>query len=109
MRIGELGNATGTTGVVAPDTGGGLLIYNVKPTILRCTFIANKAKFGGGIGFVGSQNLNPDIRCCLFLGNKADDSGGGFANTSFSTTTVFAGAPDLYSCVFVGNKANHGE
>ncbi len=101
--------------------GAGMLIYpSGSPIVSNCTFTANFAQFGAGMGNFGG---NPTVANCTFSGNVAVQQGGGaYTNATGSpiviTNCVFRGnssptAGGLYvnskaevtNCVFTGNSA----
>ncbi len=110
------------------DIGGGILIQDANPLIIRCTFWHNKAAKGGGIYFepgVSDQLL--EVLNCEFDDNASDgapDNGGAlyseggrvtFTNTFFHGNKVVKdggaiynddGELTLYSCTLVGNHAD---
>ncbi len=117
-------NLAGTT------DGGGAGIYNTaaSPTILSCSFIANKGGYRGGAvvnlasspaiitncqflgnsisgsgasgGALRNSSSNAKITNCTFVGNIASSLGGAIDNTSSS--------PVFTNCTFVANSAGSG-
>ncbi len=85
------------------DFGGGGM-YNENggqggPTVLRCSFWANIAPWGGGMfNFLSS----PAVRSCLFGFNE---SPGGWGGGMFND---FDSSPDIFGCTFVANSALAG-
>jgi hypothetical protein len=69
-----------------------------SPTLVKCIFRGNSAKFGGGgIGnYEGVQTLTN----CIFSGNSAE-YGGAINNTNMCIQT-------LTNCTFTANSAQHG-
>jgi len=75
----------------------GMYNKNGSPTIIECTFRANRAECWGG-GFC-NENGNPSIKQCTFSQNSAK-YGGGIWN--------WKGSLFLSSCVFSENSAKYG-
>ena len=78
--------------------GGGLFVefFTSFVHVRNCTFTANEATSGGGIGCPGKSSLL--IERCTFVDNRATYGGG-----------VNAGADTvLRSCVLLGNRARYG-
>jgi hypothetical protein len=75
----EKGNANGS-GVTNGQTGGGLLILNAAPRIVRCVVRSNRASAGGGGAFVNGTTetpSNPLFANVQFLDNACQNEGGG--------------------------------
>ena len=89
------GNARGMDGSTAPTSfGGGLHVIGGGPTVNRCTFENNEARWGGGLA---NDSGNPIVINSVFIGNSAD-VGGAMSN--------FSGAPVLINGMFSGNRAS---
>ncbi|MCH6550647.1 MAG: hypothetical protein IH804_01370 [Planctomycetes bacterium] len=86
------GNATGY------GFGGGIFTDSGSPTVMRCTFVANSATFGGAMN--NQANSSPSVMYCVFAGNQAG-TGAGIRNDEGSS-------PMVYRCGFTGNVANRG-
>ncbi|MBN2138355.1 MAG: hypothetical protein JW720_11160 [Sedimentisphaerales bacterium] len=89
--------------------GGGILIVDGDPTIVKCTFIENSAGstsaggWGGAINNEGYGNLYynaPTIKDCLFKRNYAVSSGGAISN--------YMSAPQITACTFTENRSHAG-
>ena len=107
IYVGISGNATFQncliTGNEMPDGGwgGGMCIDGgAEPTLVNCTFRANRAGYGGGL-IITQTNLQPEIRQCTFVGNIATFAGGGLHSDC-------SGDLVLYDCIFAGNAATNG-
>jgi hypothetical protein len=129
------GNANGTDSNVY---SGGILIWNMHPSIRNCVIVRNSAGSSGypGMG-AGMHTLDcsPEVRNCVFLRNRTlaptgnpDAPGGGarlygvgsakFVNCVFrSNTAVNQGGgvqvdshatPRFVNCTFLGNSATSG-
>ncbi|MBD2699665.1 VCBS repeat-containing protein [Spirosoma sp. BT702] len=111
------GNSTGTGGNT--DRGGGMYNENSgSPSLINCSFIGNRATFGGAMF---NFNSSPSLTNCSVQSNTATNNGGGMVNLSssnaslvncsFSNNTAANGgalnnsgsSPTLTSCVFFGN------
>lgn len=118
--------------------GGGLYLFNASPTLIHCTFRANRASGGASLsahtggGGLHVTNGSPALSHCTFSGNTVDnryDQGGGMfalggnptlehctfdANSAKGYTTrggglvVSSGAATLTACTFRGN-VNEGQ
>lgn len=80
--------------------GGGMLNYDVSPTVANCIFTGNSAGRGGGMY---SYNFNGEILNCEFTFNSSIDStstgdGGGGMYTYYSHATVTG-------CAFTNNTS----
>jgi predicted outer membrane repeat protein len=81
---------------IAHTGGAGLLQGTV--TVEDCDFIANEARFGGGLELsAGPQNIVTRSR---FTGNSATDEGGG--------VRIAVGEPLIQECVFANNQSPLG-
>ncbi|MCH7797361.1 MAG: right-handed parallel beta-helix repeat-containing protein [Planctomycetes bacterium] len=82
------------------NVGGGVLVQNSNPLIIRCTFWHNKASDKGGAIYFEPPPSNPvfEIINSVFIDNLGDDqrSGGAMYNV--------AGRPAFTNCSFTGNK-----
>ncbi|UCD48963.1 MAG: right-handed parallel beta-helix repeat-containing protein, partial [Phycisphaerales bacterium] len=93
------GNANG---VKPYHAGGG--IYSLSgslsssPTLIHCTFSANRGNAGGAMANDGPGNAV--LMNCTFIGNSADNYGGAIYNLGSS--------PLLTDCEFIGNSATDG-
>ena len=95
------GLATGIDPLLFEDSGGGMLIDDAGPEVVRCTFIANTADFGGAMAVFTDNNLDPSVPFvvnCRFLGNSATFDGGAVFN--------LGSTPALTNCEFSGNQAS---
>ena len=79
-----------TGGNAIDSCGGGLFSDNSRPTVTRCAFIGNIARFGGGI--CGDAVVSD----CLFSHNSAQTGGGTWRVSTVSHST------------FIGNTASMG-
>ena len=90
------GNANG---VVNEQTmGGGMHNGSYSPTVSNCTFAANVASLGGGMG--NGDESSPMVLNCTFSENSAVTAGGGMFGKQSSLTVT--------DCVFSGNSARYG-
>lgn len=110
--------------------GGGIYIFNCKPTISNCTFYRNHASYSGG-GISAEKASGTVIADCLFVQNTANWYGGGIAtkdsNVTISGCTFEAndsnldvegwggggifverGTPTITGCLFTDNSAYYG-
>ncbi len=83
--------------------GGGIYCENSAPTLINCTFIANRSLqtmlgHGNGSG-IYCENSEPALTGCAFVGNVAGLYGDGGA-----MCCVYS-APTLSDCTFSGNSA----
>ncbi len=79
--------------------GGGMYNNSGSPTVSKCRFSRNSAKYGGGmLNLLGSS---PTVTNCTFSGNSATNQGGGMYNYLSSSPTVM-------NCTFSGNEAQYG-
>jgi parallel beta-helix repeat protein len=115
---------TGGTGTVlgtcpAPSwgyklAGGGMLVIGSSPTVVACTFSANRATSGctysfppnyypsgNGGGMYNDDGSNPTVIDCTFAGNTANLRGAGMYNSDGSNPTVT-------DCTFIENVAVQG-
>lgn len=81
--------------------GAGMYNSGASPTIRKCDFIDNKAKFGGG-GMYNRESSSPTIESCKFYGNEATNGSGG------AISSVVSSSPEVTNCAFLGNKAIQG-
>jgi hypothetical protein len=79
-----------TGGNAIDSCGGGLFSDNSSPTVSRCAFIGNIARFGGGI--CGDALVSE----CLFSNNSAQTGGGTWRVSTVSRS------------IFIGNTASMG-
>ncbi|UCG58638.1 MAG: right-handed parallel beta-helix repeat-containing protein, partial [Phycisphaerales bacterium] len=79
--------------------GGGMGHYCGDPTLVNCTFIANTASNGGGVGTDPDDESwrRPTLINCTFVGNAASLGGGVLILDSTATLT---------DCMFIGNWAS---
>ena len=83
------------------DDGGGLWCeVSGSPTIRRCVFEDNEAKYGGAVRCDGVSH--PTFIDCIFRGNQADIYSSGYGG---ALSLNNQSSPFLYNCVFVGNRA----
>ena len=89
------GNKTG----VGLNDGYGGAIYNenCSPTILNCTFSANSAQYGAG---VGNYMADTTIADCTFADCNTATIGGGGVHS-------WGGAPVISRCLFQNNRVTH--
>lgn len=80
--------------------GAGMCAWRASPRILRCRFVENSARWGGGI-FLG-YGCSPTLIGCEFSGNHVVQGiGGGLC--------IYAGCyPEIEDCVFRENSAWSG-
>jgi len=91
---GVLDGFTVTAGNASGWYGGGMLNYDGgSPTVVNCLFIANRARWGGGMHNFRSA---PTVVGCVFEGNLAE-AGGAIWN--------YQSEPIILSCVFNENTA----
>ncbi len=88
----------------AETIGGGMRNWDSSPTLTRCTFYYNHARYSGA-GVANGGVSSPALTNCMFLANRADAlfgawdaHGGGMYNAEDSS-------PTLVSCAFVSNSA----
>ncbi|MCH7870500.1 MAG: hypothetical protein IID33_02255 [Planctomycetes bacterium] len=97
---------TGNTSFVDP-VGGGLFVLQASPTVTRCVFSANSAKFGGGV-YV--SNGGPTFQSCIFADNNASRDGGAIYSLLSSTTitncTVYANTAQAFGGVFINESGS---
>lgn len=77
--------------------GGGLMINDSSPTVIRCTFRDNTAELSGGGVWI--QDGSPSLVDCDFLNNRSEGSYGGGGLFSDDSS------PALEGCLFEGNQA----
>jgi hypothetical protein len=84
----------------AKYSGGGAYNKDSSPTITDCTFVGNSASYGGG-----SHNFLSCAKIvnCLFAGNSASTRGGGMVNIDAYDSSPCS--PAVRNCMFVGNSA----
>ncbi len=78
--------------------GGGLYAVAGSPVIRRCSFVLNRASWGGGAYF--ATDSSPLLDSCRFIGNRAYSGRGGAVYTQID------GYPVLVNCLLSGNTAN---
>jgi len=89
------GNADGAPNY---NSGGGMLNWAASPTVINCTFYANRGSYGGAIA--NRAVSSPSISGCVFHKNKA--VGGGGIHSA-------GGACQVSRCLFYQNEAtNYG-
>ena len=89
------GNANSSNG---PDnTGGGIYVSNVAPTLTNVTFSDNTAEWGGGMY---NYDSSPSLINVTFSENTATHDGGGMYNSYDSSAT-------LTNVTFVANTATY--
>ncbi|MBP7427906.1 MAG: right-handed parallel beta-helix repeat-containing protein [Candidatus Hydrogenedentes bacterium] len=81
------------------NAGGGMRNEQGSPTIIRCAFGENRARFGGGV--YCKYSVSPTFTECRFSDNTAMNKGGGMRNSS-------GARPVLSDCVFHSNEADFG-
>jgi len=82
----------------ASGQGAGMYNHKASPTLIRCLFIGNTAKFeGGGVYQISSGTY---FDHCVFHQNSSGAAGGGVFNE--------LSKPTLSHCVFAGNTAPFG-
>lgn len=87
-------------------SGGAVYIDNLSNALLeKCTFIDNKAFWGGGV-FV--FNCNPQLVNCIFTGNQAGFNSGGSGGGVFIDAFNQQSNPVFYNCLFTKNQATSG-
>ena len=97
-----LRGVTVKNGAATAGLGGGILIDNAQPTILRCHVTNCTASQGGGVSISGATAA-PEFTQCDFSNNTATNDGGGVYNMVGGLT-----APIFHYCMFSGNQANYG-
>ena len=97
-----LRGVTVENGAATGGLGGGILINNAQPTILRCRVTSCTASQGGGASISGTTAA-PEFTQCEFSNNTATNDGGGVYNMISGLT-----APIFRYCMFSGNQANYG-
>jgi predicted outer membrane repeat protein len=88
----------------AVSVGGAVRNWDSSPTLTRCVFYLNHARYSGA-GVANGGESHPSITDCIFEGNTA--------NTLFGNWDCFGGAmsnfesssPVLVNCVFLANSA----
>ena len=89
------GNASGSA---ANGQGAGMYNFKNAPTLIRCVFLDNTAKFeGGGVYQAGGGTY---FDHCVFHQNSSGAAGGGVFNENSK--------PTFTNCVFAGNTAPLG-
>jgi len=84
------------------DKGGGMLVHVGHPTVLNCTFAANRGKYGGAV-YVEWSAWSVAITNTRFVGNAALTGGiGGGISSDDGGMIAIAG------CAFSGNSAPKG-
>ncbi|MBN1508132.1 MAG: hypothetical protein JW955_14875 [Sedimentisphaerales bacterium] len=86
-----------TGGGVSAGYGGAMYNENCSPTILSCTFSANFAEYGAGVGNYMADTTMAD--CTFEDCNTATIGGGGVYN--------WGGAPLVSRCLFQNNRVTH--
>lgn len=89
------GNANGASPF---SFGGGLYGLACSPIVRQCSFIQNRATWGGGAYFGNASS--PLLSSCRFLGNLAYNGRGGGVYAQID------GFPVLASCLFSANSAS---
>ena len=82
--------------VFPDDLGGGLYVYQSRPTVKDCVFRRNIAGNGGGVCV--HLESEPIFKACQFIENRALNLGGGILNIGNSRPTVD-------QCFIRGNSA----
>ena len=80
------GNAS--AGTEPHGYGGGMCNYDSSPTVRHCVLRDNKASSQGGGMYNYGQDHGPVVLDCTFVNNRAS-YGGGLVNTQFCTTYVY--------------------
>ncbi len=104
----------GTPGIASQ--GGGIVIDDANPSIVRCTFKANKAHLGVG-GAVWANSLSglgqsPRFYNCVFDGNQAHWAGGAvhLGDELFSDGLgSFGGFSIFINCLFINNTVEDND
>ncbi len=78
--------------------GGGMLVWNGAPVIVRCRFTDNRAERGGGLTLLGTS-ADARIVNGVFARNRAAEGGGVY---------IEDGSPQFINCVFHDNGASDG-
>ncbi|MES2646427.1 MAG: choice-of-anchor Q domain-containing protein [Bacteroidota bacterium] len=97
------GNAFVSAGGNEPDNfGGGMYVLDAPPFLENCTFIKNRAYYGGGVYSGSSSNTGYDASFlnCVFEENLAISNGGG----TYSSNT----ATSFFNSKFIRNRAIYG-
>ena len=88
----------------AQSSGGAMRNWDTSPTLVRCVFYANFARYNGA-GVANGGASNATFTDCVFEWNRTDTLfanwdcyGGGMSNSDTSSPTVV-------NCVFQGNSA----
>ena len=87
------GNAAGGN---EDNKGGGMFGNAGSPTVTNCTFVSNKATWGGG-GMYNANGSNPAVTNCTFTANSADFAGAVYNKANSN--------PAFTNCTFNGNEA----
>ncbi|MHC4123294.1 MAG: choice-of-anchor Q domain-containing protein [Planctomycetota bacterium] len=102
------GNGTGIRPYFVPSRyGGGIYCTGLRnqPRVENCSFIGNKAKYGGGIAHGPDSSYGELIvDNCIFENNTALSSSGGVFSSSVTRPieNIFT------NCSFIGNEAKYG-
>ncbi|MBN8644813.1 MAG: FG-GAP repeat protein [Planctomycetes bacterium] len=92
----------------ADAAGGGMLLDGVSsPTITRCVFINNYARYKGG-AILTHDNDSPVIANCRFLHNIAGTGGAIGAGPDNTPGVPSFGLPVVVNCVFGDNRSGNG-
>ncbi|MCA9297170.1 MAG: right-handed parallel beta-helix repeat-containing protein [Phycisphaerales bacterium] len=78
--------------------GGGLYVFNAKPTIRRIRFASNYADGAGG--GVSCFLASPTIEDCIFINNEA-----GFGGDGGGAIAMQGGSPVIHRCRFLSNSS----
>jgi predicted outer membrane repeat protein len=84
---------------VGPDVPPGSPAVTTGPNVRRCTFIDNRAVFGGAIALESGTGMMTIIDC-RFLGNTASASGGAIDSSMTGNVAVS-------NCLFTGNSCTN--
>ena len=79
-------------GNISEQHGGGMILEDDAPGLLRCTFSNNTANMSGGAIYLGTESL---IENCTFAGNTAPDGGAAIVRYS---------SPTIRQCTIFGNE-----
>lgn len=99
---------TGGNAAESYEPGGGLWSHESSPTVNRCIFLGNDARYGGGI------SGDATVTDCTFRNNVAYTGGGtwrtgtiircAFIGNGASTGGAISGAQTVNGCTFIDNE-----
>lgn len=78
--------------------GGGMLIINASPAVLRCTFTENAAPGHGGGAMAIEENSDPSVSNVIFKDNSGHEAGAMHSEGNNAGGT-------FVNCLFIGNTS----